>query len=173
MSRGTMDKSETGSVLQFVCRVVFFPLIWASSNNLVSVTCPTLTAVNGNLYTHSTRNTLAELNVCHSTFGICFQKDLDVGRGNVSLLVLVPANSRPAVSFVLLYDVQQLALCHGDGALVMTCENGERGDEAWGNYLELMLWRWRLICQSNFLRVKRKLTTEVWISNISTCKIWL
>lgn len=61
-----------------------------------------------------------KLNVCHSTFGVCFQKDLDVGGGHVSLLVLVPPHPRPAVSFVLLDDVQQLALRHGDGALVVT-----------------------------------------------------
>lgn len=63
----------------------------------------------------------AELNVCHSTFGICFQKDLNVRCGDVSLLILVPPNSRPAVSFVFFYNVQQLAFGHRDGALVMAC----------------------------------------------------
>lgn len=66
--------------------------------------------------------TLAELNVCHSTFGICLQEHLDVGRGHVSLLVLIPAHSRPAVAFVFFYDVQQLALRHRDGAFIMAWE---------------------------------------------------
>lgn len=81
---------------------------------------------NGNVFTQIKENTLSELNVCHSTFGICFQKDLDVGCGDVSLLVLVPAHSCPAVSFVFFYDVQQLSLCHGDSALIMTCERTGR-----------------------------------------------
>lgn len=65
------------------------------------------------------RKTLAELNVRHSTFGICLQEDLDVGRGDVSLLVFIPAHPRPAVAFVFFYDVQQLTLRHGDGAFIM------------------------------------------------------
>lgn len=72
------------------------------------------------------RKTLAELNVCHSTFGICLQEDLDVGCGDVSLLVLIPAHSCPAVAFVFFYDIQQLALCHGNSAFVMTCNRRER-----------------------------------------------
>lgn len=67
------------------------------------------------------RKTLAELNVRHSTFGICLQEDLDIGRGDVSLLVFVPAHPRPAVAFVFLYDVQQLPLRHSDGAFIVTC----------------------------------------------------
>lgn len=72
-------------------------------------------------------NLFKMLNVCHSTFGICFQEDLNIGGGNISLLILVPAHSRPAISFVFFYDVQELALCHGNGAFVVTLERRRKG----------------------------------------------
>lgn len=87
---------------------------------LSQLTCQSLTS-------SFSPDNLAELNVCHSTFGICFQEDLDIGGGDVSLLVLVPAHSRPAVSFVFFYDVQELAFCHGDGAFVVTFERRRKG----------------------------------------------
>lgn len=65
-------------------------------------------------------NNFAKLNVCHSTFGICFQEDLNIRGGDVSFLVLVSAHSCPAVSFVFFYDVQELAFRHGDGAFIVT-----------------------------------------------------
>lgn len=72
-------------------------------------------------------NNLAKLNVCHSTFGICFQEDLNIGGGDVSFLVLVSAHSCPAVSFVFFYDVQDLAFCHGDGAFIVTLKRRRKG----------------------------------------------
>lgn len=83
------------------------------------------------------RKTRAELNVCHSTFGICFQEDLDIGCRDISFLLLIPSDSCPAISFVFFYDVQQLALCYGDSAFVMTCERRGREKTRKGKILQV------------------------------------
>lgn len=73
------------------------------------------------------RKTRAELNVCHSTFGICFQEDLNIGCGDVSFFLFIPSDSCPAVSFVFFDDIQQLALRYRDSAFIMTCERKTQG----------------------------------------------
>lgn len=151
MSWGTMDKSYWS-----------FPLTRDRKSVCVCKGVVLLSELPNVTLTH-----FSELNVCHSTFGICFQKDLDVGCGDVSLLVLVPAHSCPAVSFVLFYDVQQLALRHGDGALVMTCERrgrkNKREDEIRGwidRWWMFILRTWRnyfcLFCQISLPECVRK-----------------
>ncbi|KAF4072503.1 hypothetical protein AMELA_G00263800 [Ameiurus melas] len=69
---------------------------------------------------HTQQVKLCGLNIGHGTFGVGVKAELDVGRGHVSLLVLVPAHTSPAVTFILLNHVQHLAFCHRDGALVLT-----------------------------------------------------
>lgn len=58
-------------------------------------------------------------------FGICVEKDLDVRCGYVSLFILIPAHPRPPVTLILLDDIQQLPLGHGNGAFVLTFERVE------------------------------------------------
>lgn len=102
----------------FCCFFCFFLFREAQWTNLIGPSL--LVGKGGGDSDPAVRKTLAELNVRHSTFGICLQEHLHVGRGDVSLLVFVPAHPRPAVAFVFFYDVQQLALRHGDGAFIMT-----------------------------------------------------
>lgn len=45
------------------------------------------------------------------TFGIGVEEDLDVGRWNVALLFLVPPDTRPAISFILLDHKKHLSFC--------------------------------------------------------------
>lgn len=50
------------------------------------------------------------------TSGSFVQADGDVGRGNVALVAVAPADAGPAVAFVLLHHGELLPLLHGDGA---------------------------------------------------------
>lgn len=76
--------------------------------------------VRGRRWCYACRFELCGLNIGHGTFGVGVEAELDVGRGHVSFLILIPAHSSPAIAFVLLDYIQHLAFRHWDGALVLT-----------------------------------------------------
>lgn len=129
---GTMNKSVLLSGRDSVCMHVFvgrlFSYMSYQKQSLFFRPCPDSYNTFSSMETFglTVRKTGAELNVCHSTFGICFQEDLNIGCGDVSFLLLIPSDSCPAVSFVFFNDIQQLALRYGDSAFIMTCKRKGR-----------------------------------------------
>lgn len=65
-------------------------------------------------------------NIGDRTFAVLLHRDRHVGRGNITLLTALLTNSRPAIAFVLLDNIQHLILLHHQCALIRACGHTNR-----------------------------------------------
>lgn len=60
------------------------------------------------------------LNISHSTFGIFVQIDFNIRRRDIALLILVPSDSCPPITFVFFYYIEQFSFCYRNCSFILT-----------------------------------------------------